>query len=279
MDNKKYEVKKIFTDLFDNIALLFDEEEPRYFTYFGERLAELSGMKEGDTVLDVATGKGASLFPASKGVGENGRVLGIDISEEMVKMTSQEISSCGIKNVEVSVMDAENLSLPDEYFNYILCGFGIFFFPDYKRALYEFKRVLKVSGKCCVTTFLRKNDEEANWVKELLTKYKSSENEDKGSEVKLNSPEFDTISGLYNVLSEAGFTNIEVLSEEKEFIYKDENGWWKKQWSQATRLSLEKLTEENLSRYKEEAFERLRARKKTDGIHFKIPVIYAFGTK
>ncbi|WP_346920181.1 hypothetical protein [Clostridium sp. UBA7339] len=64
MEDKSIEIKKDITNIFNKVSAVFDGSGPRYFTYFGERLVEFADVKEGERVLDVASGKGASLFSA-----------------------------------------------------------------------------------------------------------------------------------------------------------------------------------------------------------------------
>ena len=70
--------------VFNRVAANFDSIGPKYFSYFGEKLVEYLRVNEGAVLLDVACGRGASLFPAAHGVGEKGKVRGIDFSKEMV---------------------------------------------------------------------------------------------------------------------------------------------------------------------------------------------------
>lgn len=174
MSDKKAEIKYIF----NTVSPIFDTIGPKYFTYFGEHLVDLTEIKEGDKVLDVATGRGALLFPAAKKVRDNGEVIGIDIAQGMVRETSAEIEKRHIINAKIFEMDAENLCFPDETFDHVLCGFAIFFFPDYKAALNEFMRVLKDGGGLGLTTFYRE-DEEILWVHELMQKYTQKKRRDK----------------------------------------------------------------------------------------------------
>lgn len=271
-------IKKTFTELFNKVAPNFDSFGPKTFTYFGERLVEHMGIHEGASVLDIASGKGASLFPAEAKVGSSGFVTGIDIAEEMVNLTFSKVKENGIKNIKVLQMDAESLTFPDESFDYILCGFGIFFLPNYEMALQEFIRVLKINGRFGFTTFLRKEYEEYRWLSELYQKYYPHKEENKQVE-QPKAPVYDTEEGLFNILTEGGFKNIKVFSEEKEFVIKDANEWWNRLWSMGSRLQLEKLTPETLEQYKIEAFEKLNEMRHADGIHFKIPVLFAFGIK
>ncbi|HKZ54384.1 MAG TPA: class I SAM-dependent methyltransferase, partial [Anaerolineales bacterium] len=107
----------------------------------------------GASVLDIASGRGASLFPAAERVGPTGRAIGIDLAESMVEEAIREICSRGLGNLEARVMDAENLLFPNATFDYVLCGFCLFFFPQLERALSEMRRVLKPNGRIATSTW------------------------------------------------------------------------------------------------------------------------------
>jgi ubiquinone/menaquinone biosynthesis C-methylase UbiE len=120
---------------------------------FGERLVALAGVAVGDVVLDVACGRGASLFPAASAVGEAGRVEGIDLSAEMLRLTLADINERRLANATAQVMDAESLQFEEGTFDVVLCGFAVFLFPDRERAFAEFARVLKPGGIVAMSTF------------------------------------------------------------------------------------------------------------------------------
>jgi len=275
MGNKGVEIKKNITELFNKVSSGFDGSGPRFFSYFGQRLVEFSGVKEGDKVLDVAAGKGASLFVAANKVGVNGKVLGIDIAEGMVKETNLQIEKRGIKNAEIMVMDAENLDFSGKTFDHILCGFAVFFFPDYKIAFNEFKRVLKDGGSFSFTTFLRKRDEKFMWIGDLFDKYLPNRKDELDEYQEKDSPEFDTEEGLRKILQEAGFENIEIICEEKKFIYKDEQEWWDKLWTQGSREALERIPKDRLEDFRLEVFQKLSEIKEEEGIPAAMSVLYA----
>lgn len=277
MSAQEMDIKSTFTNLFNKVAPEFDSFGTRTFTYFGERLVGNIGIVEGAKVLDIASGKGASLFPAAIRAGKSGFVTGIDIAEEMVKLTSDLVKERGMKNISVIHMDAENLTFPDESFDYILCGFGIFFMPDYKTALKEFMRALKKRGKLGLTTFLQKEYEDFNWLKELSQKYFNSK-ETKAAKL-LDGPVFDTVEGMADILVKGGFKNINVFSEEKEFVLANAEEWWNRLWSQGSRLFIEKLEPDMVEQYKAEAFKHLNKMKKGDGIHIRQAVLFSFGEK
>ncbi|MDP4088010.1 MAG: class I SAM-dependent methyltransferase [Bacillota bacterium] len=276
MEEKDISVKRLISNLFDKVSEDFDASGPRYFAYFGERLVKFAGINEDQRILDIASGKGASLLPAVQKVGQNGDVIGIDISKGMVCKTNLEIRRRDIQNARVMVMDAEKLEFADERFDHVLCGFGIFFFPNYKAALKEFKRVLKSDGRFSFTTFLNKRDERFRWYGELVDKYLV------GAEGKIqdyDGPAFDTEETLYEILNEAGFKNIKVISEEKTFEYKNEREWWDKLWTHGGIRVLEAIPKERLEDFRTEVFAKLKKMKKSEGITAAMSVLYASGEK
>lgn len=276
METKRIEIKKDITDLFNKVSAVFDGSGPRFFAYFGKRLVELAVIKEGEKVLDVASGKGASLFSSTEKVGMSGKVIGIDIAEGMVNEINLEIQRKGVKNADAMVMDAEKLEFESGSFDQILCGFGIFFFPNYKVALAEFMRVLKNEGRFSFTTFLRKKDKKFMWLDELFEKYLPGFKDKRQDD---DAPEFDTEEGLYKILNEAGFKNIQVISEEKVFTYKDEQEWWDKLWTHGYIRILEMIPKNKIEDFKTEVFQKLEEIKEAEGISATMFVLYAFGEK
>src|SRR5512140_3367880 len=98
--------------VFSRAAPTYDRIGPRFFAHFGRVLVERAQLTPGAAVLDVAAGRGAVLFPAAQQVGTGGRVIGIDLSAEMVRETAAEIRNSGWQHVEMRQMDAEQLDFP-----------------------------------------------------------------------------------------------------------------------------------------------------------------------
>jgi ubiquinone/menaquinone biosynthesis C-methylase UbiE len=279
MENKSIEIKKDITDLFNKVSTVYDSSGPRFFEYFGRQLVEFAGLKEGDEVLDVASGKGASLFSSIDKVGSDGKVIGIDIAVGMVNEVNLKIQSRGVKNADAMVMDAESLAFANETFHHILCGFGVFFFPNYKVAFHEFMRVLKKGGRISFTTFLRKDDDKFIWLDELVEKYILISEDALDEYQETDNPKFDTEEGLYEILNQSGFINIETIIEEKAFVYKDEEEWWDKLWTHGYIKILEMVPKDKIDDFKIEVFEKLNEIKETEGITTTMYVLYAFGEK
>jgi ubiquinone/menaquinone biosynthesis C-methylase UbiE len=154
MSDEDREKEEGIVGVFSRSASTFDRGGPRIFSHFGQRLVDLAQIAPGADVLDVAAGRGAVLFPAARQVGPHGRVVRIDLSTDMVRETTAEMQSFGWQHAAMHQMDAEQLDFPDASFDWVLCGFALWFFPQPYRALTEFFRVLRPGGGIGITTWV-----------------------------------------------------------------------------------------------------------------------------
>ena len=233
-------------------------EHITHFHPLGRRLVELADIPAGARVLDVATGRGAILFPAAERVGENGEVIGVDISPGMVSETGAEVRRRGLGHVHVQVMDAEALDFPDASFDFVLCGFALQFFPHLERGLAEFRRVLKPGGRLAVSTW-GADDERWAWYPALRAAY--------GARLKLQSQSFERPETLELIFSAAGFAEVSVRLEPFDWICAEAEEWWEAQWSMSSRAGLERLEPAAAERLRAAVFERMQAMRQPDGFH------------
>ncbi len=111
----------------------------------GDALLDACRLKDGCYVLDVATGTGEPGLTAARKIG-NGKVIGTDLSENMIAIANENARAKDIRNYEAKVMDATALELEDNSFDAVICRFGIMFFPDPQLAVNEMARVVKHNG-------------------------------------------------------------------------------------------------------------------------------------
>jgi ubiquinone/menaquinone biosynthesis C-methylase UbiE len=112
------------------------------------RLIELADIKQGSTVLDIATGIGEPAITAANQVGNSGRVLATDISSQMLSIAKQRAISLGLEHViEFKEGDAETIDLPASMFDAALCRFGLMFLPDLRTSLSNIYRSLLDGGR------------------------------------------------------------------------------------------------------------------------------------
>jgi arsenite methyltransferase len=156
-------------------------------------------LKEGEIVLDLGCGAGLDLYFYARTVGEKGKVYGLDISGDMVSKARQNMEIVGIKNVEISVGESDNLSFNDNFFD-VVASNGIYnLSPDKETVMKEVYRVLKPGGR---TVFC-----------EIVLKDPLSEDERKS-----HSDWFRCIGGalvekdFLALMEKTGFKNMEVIS-------------------------------------------------------------------
>jgi len=111
----------------------------------------LAGLKEGETVLDLGSGGGVDVFLASKRVGPKGRVLGVDMTKEMVEKSRQAAEKHGYKNVELRLGEIEDLPVEDNSIDVIISNCVINLSPDKKKVFKEAYRVLKSKGRMLIS--------------------------------------------------------------------------------------------------------------------------------
>jgi len=104
-------------------------------------------IKEGDIVLDLGSGAGMDAILASKKVGNTGKVIGVDMTEEMIEKARENTKKQNISNVEFLLGEIENIPLEDNSVDTIITNCVINLTPDKSKAFSEAYRVLKPGGK------------------------------------------------------------------------------------------------------------------------------------
>jgi arsenite methyltransferase len=111
----------------------------------------LARLKKGQAVLDLGSGGGIDVFLAANKVGEKGKVIGVDMTREMIKKAEENAKKGGYKNVEFRLGEIENLPLEDESVDVIISNCVINLSPDKGRVFREAYRVLKPKGKMMIS--------------------------------------------------------------------------------------------------------------------------------
>ena len=160
----------------------------------------LASLKEGDMVLDLGSGAGFDAFLAAQRVGKTGRVIGVDMTPEMLKKARANAEKGGYKNVEFCSGEIEKLPIEDSSIDVIISNCVINLSPDKEAVFQEAYRVLKSGGRLMVSDLVL--------VKELPAALKESVEAYVGCLAGAIKKE-----EYLKFITMAGFRNVEVISQ------------------------------------------------------------------
>ncbi|MFQ5909141.1 MAG: arsenite methyltransferase [Thermoplasmata archaeon] len=111
----------------------------------------LASLKEGETILDLGSGGGIDCFLAAQKVGERGKVIGVDMTPEMIEKAGENTRKSGYENVEFRLGEIEDLPVDDNSVDVIISNCVINLSPDKEKVFKEAYRVLKPRGRIFVS--------------------------------------------------------------------------------------------------------------------------------
>jgi arsenite methyltransferase len=130
-----------------------------------------AGIAPGHTVVDLGSGAGNDVFVARRIVGDAGRVIGIDMTPEMIDKARRNNEKLGYANVEFRAGDIEALPVEDASTDVVVSNCVLNLVPDKRKAFAEIMRILKPGGHFCVADIVLKGElpEKLRGVAEMYT--------------------------------------------------------------------------------------------------------------
>lgn len=119
---------------------------------------ELAELKDGETVLDLGCGGGLDAFLAANKVGQKGKVIGIDMTPEMIKKAAENAVKGNYRNVEFKLGEIENLPVEDSCVDVAISNCVINHSPDKLATFKEVFRVLKPSGRILIADLVTEGE-------------------------------------------------------------------------------------------------------------------------
>ncbi len=160
----------------------------------------LASLKEGETVIDLGSGGGLDCFLAAKKVGAKGKVIGIDMTAEMLERARANAKKGGYQNVEFRLGEIENMPVADNTADIIISNCVVNLSPDKQRVFNEAYRVLKSNGRLMISDMVL--------LKELPERVKSSVLAYVGCVAGA-----DLKEDYLGKIKQAGFRNVEIVAE------------------------------------------------------------------
>jgi len=147
-DAERY--KNTTREQWDSAAQAWHDWAPTLQQWLGsatDLMLDMTGVKPGSHVLDVAAGAGDQTLNAARRVGSEGLVLATDISPKILEFADRNARHLGYLNVRTRVMDGENIDVEPGSFDAVISRVGLIYFPDQNKALAGMRRAFKPGGK------------------------------------------------------------------------------------------------------------------------------------
>ena len=160
----------------------------------------LASLAEGEIVLDLGSGAGFDSFLAANKVGQSGKIIGVDMTPEMIDKARANAQEGGYKNVEFRLGEIENIPAADNSVDIVISNCVINLSPDKKRVFSEAFRVLKPGGRLMVSDVVLLK-ELPNFIRESVAAYVGCIS---GALIK---------DDYLETIGEAGFQEVKIIDE------------------------------------------------------------------
>ena len=119
---------------------------------------EFAAIQKGNTVVDLGSGAGNDVFVARAFVGDEGKVIGIDMTPEMVEKANRNKEKLGYTNVKFHLAEIENMPLEENSADVVVSNCVLNLVPDKEKAFAEIYRILKPGAHFCISDIVLKGE-------------------------------------------------------------------------------------------------------------------------
>jgi ubiquinone/menaquinone biosynthesis C-methylase UbiE len=267
---------EVVADSFSRAALGYDGEPLRFLRSSAEFLVDSLTVKSPQKILDVATGTGRAAILSAQAIWPDGLVTAVDISEGMLQQAKQNAAQAGVKNLQFTQANAEQLGFEfkNDYFDVVLCSSGIYIMRNIPQSISEWKRVVKPGGRVAFSTF------GTGVLEPMMSRFETAL---RAYGVEIISPtplyRLNTAENCKALLNHAGLKNIKILTKQSDYYLPSAKDWITLVKNSGFRFPLERLNKKYLNQFIEEHQTAISQLVTDKGIYLKVPIIVAIGEK
>jgi ubiquinone/menaquinone biosynthesis C-methylase UbiE len=261
--------------LFSAVAVGYGRPAMRFLPFAADRLVARVRPLPSHKLLDVATGTGTVALALARMVQRGGRVTGIDVAEGMIEEADRQARIHGLANLDWHLMDGERLDFRSGYFHAVTCNAGLAYMADPRRALEEWRRVLRAGGRLLLTTFSARAFEPM--ASQLMARLWGAGPGDAPAPAvfpwhRLGEPEV-----CRSLLEAAGFREVTVEARQVGYHLAGPDEWWEVIWHSELRGLLEPLGADALGRLRVAHREEVGTLATADGIWMDVETLFCEG--
>jgi SAM-dependent methyltransferase len=251
----------------------------RMFAPVAAALLEEAGIARGAAVLDVATGPGEPALTVAASVGEEGRVVGVDVVPAMIAAARREAQQRGLGNASFRTASAEELPFEDASFDAVVSRFGVMFFPSPLAGIREMLRVLRPGGRLALAVWHHARENPFHsLLADIVERFVPSPPPEPDAP---DAFRFAPPGKLLQLAREAGLADARERLLRFSIDAPEPEGFWvvRTEMSDKLRTKLARLSREEVAEIKRALFEAARAYSKGGGLSFPGEVLLVSGRR
>jgi O-methyltransferase/aklanonic acid methyltransferase len=271
-------------DLFGRHADYFESKIVPLWQGVYDSLVARSKVSKGARVLDVGTGTGEVALRLASAVGPKGRVVAIDVQEEMLDIARKKSRAHGAKNLEFRQMSLEQMDLPDKSFDAVVGNYSLCCCLDYKAALAECLRVLKPGGSLTYNHGGPSDPLESQIIFTIFEGYKTTSPTRRLQDVRESDAAQAGAMEKYRdpmvtlaLLRALGFKEAEATIAERRITYSSATDFVDRMLAFDWRSEMEEMSRANLKKFRSEAITALNPLSQGPGFSIADQTLYFIG--
>ena len=263
--------KQYIRKTFDTVAQEYGLRSSRFFHASGEIMSDLLGLVGHESVLDVASGTGATALPLAKRL-PHGRVTAVDLSSSMLEQARGAAARQGLDNLIFLSQDMTQLPFKQNSFDHATCAFGLFFVENMSGTLEHIAGTVKPEGKILISGFC--GDSFQPMAQLCLDRLRSY-----GVEIpdQIGWKRMSETAQLQEIFDQAGLADLHI--ERRSIGYHiDLEGWWEVVWNAGFRGFVEQLGDK-IGKFKQAHLNELMPLCDENGLWLEIDINFTSGVK